>query len=209
LPEITLAYETRNAAWGDALMQDFLCITMTVALGRTTEQKDRDRYYDDSRWRLAEALHWTRDVVSIVRDGGDGRQAWVAPAGWEHLLKEKLPVLTAAPESTEGEGLSEGEGCGIAAVYRDGKVEIGNLWMQLSKFQQGSEVAPQMSGDMDPEVAAAVAGRGEYRTSYSIVSPTETAADAFGLAPYGKQGPYANRKGIREVLGIRVGDPSF
>jgi hypothetical protein len=187
---MTLAYETANDAWGDALMQDFLCVTMTLVLGRTTEQKDRDRNYDDPRWRLAEALHWTRDVIAIMRDGDNEIRAWVHPVGWEHLLKHSLPVLVTAAGSDE--------------LYRDGKIEIGNLWARLRMARNAPDLR-HVASAMDPELAAVmVVDERKFWHAYSIIAPTEDPRDAFSLSAYYGEGPYANRKGIRDVLGIRA-----
>lgn len=194
---VTLAYETGNTEWGDALLRDYLCITMSVALGRHEEQKNRSQYYDDPRYRLAEALHWSRDIVSIVRDGGDGRQAWVRADGWENLLKANLKKLA--------------EVGGVGALQReDGRVEIGNLWVQLRKSKHGESSSRGQSG-LDPELAeqvqAAAAGQDENRTLFLIVSPSQNPAAAFEDGTF-REGPYVG-KTIRSTLGIMATNPGM
>ena len=196
---VTLAYETGNTAFGDALLKDYLCITMTVALGRPEEQKNRDRYYYSSgqNYRLAEALHWSRDVVSIIRDGGDGRHAWVSPDGWKELLQARLGELTKAGGSS-------------SLLREDGQVNIGNLWVQLGKVKSGGG-AEHVSAGLDPELVQAVqteaTGQESSRALLLIVSPSQNPAAAFEDGTF-KEGPYAS-KSIRNVLGILARDPGM
>lgn len=193
---LALAFETGNPDCGDALLQDFLGMTLALALGDLPEQPDRPRFFADPRWHLAEAWHWSRDVVSIVRDGGDGRQAWVRPGpGWDDLFRGALPALAGAG--------------GAAAFYRpaDGQVELGACWMQLRKLRQRA-AAPPAADELAAEVAALAAiaaGADEYRFSYLLAAPTQNPAETFALAPFGAAGPYAGESGLRAVLGIRSG----
>jgi len=194
---VTLAYETKNTSWGDALMQDFLCITMTVALGVNPEQKDRSNYYEDPRWRLAEAIHWTRDVVALLRDNNTDVRAWVRPTGWDALFAANVQLLT------------EAGGASMLRRERDGhvEVELGNLWMQLHKVRHPDTAAAIPPG-MDPElvvVTGDVHGRGAARLTSLIVAPSGKPEQAFEPAAFGN-GPYAQRN-IRQVLGIRVTHP--
>lgn len=195
---VTVAYETGNSDLGDALLKDFLCLSMSVALGRHEEQVKRQQYYFDPRYRLAEALHWSRDVVSIVRNNEDGRQAWVRPDGWDELLKSSLKELTDVG--------------GVRALQReDGAAEIGNLWVQLRKRKHGDGVATQAQPGLDPELAeqvqAAAAGQDENRTLFLIVSPSQNPAAAFDDGEF-TEGPYPGQT-IRKVLGIKVTSPSL
>ena len=192
---LALAYETGNVACGDALLGDFMGTALTLAVARLPAQPERTSFFNDPRWGMALAWHWSRDVVSIVRNGGSGRVAWAPCAAWESLLQPHLPSLTAAD--------------GADALYRprSGEIELGGLWTQLYKLRQGAErpdaalMAETAAGALD----AIVAGAGEYRFSYLLAAPTQDPADIFSLAPFGDTGPNARQDSLRTVLGIRVG----
>ncbi len=193
---LALAYATGNTDCGDALLNDFLGAALTLAMEQQPEQPDRPRFFDDPRWGMAIAWHWSRDVVSIVRNGGGGREAWIPrSAAWEDVFQKHLPALAGAG--------------GTDSFYRprSGEVELGGLGMQLYKLRTGAAAPPVSDAVADDikNLAAIAAGAGEYRYSYLLAAPTQNPADIFSLAPFGDAGPYAHQAGLRAVLGIRAG----
>ena len=174
---LTIFYETGNIASGDALRDDFLCITAHIALGTIQDQKARSEYYKDRQYCMGEALLWTRDVTFYIRNQSEdlfgGNPVTVSPKGWEQVLMEKLDVLTGTGEATQ-------------LVPSPGQVDIGNLWVQLYKYFHGTA----NSSDLESAVF------------YSIVSPSQDPSKMFSLERF-EEGPYAN-KSIRELLGIKV-----
>ncbi len=193
---LALAYTTGNTACGDDLLDDFLGVALTLALEELPEQPGRPRFFNDPRWSMAVAWHWSRDVVSIVRNGGDGRRVWTPlAAARENVFQKHLPVLA-------GPG-------GADSFYRPrgGEVELGGLWTQLYKVRTGAAAPAASAGVADDinSLAAIAAGAGEYRFSYLLAAPTQDPSDIFSLAPFGDAGPYAHQAGLRAVLGIRAG----
>lgn len=188
---VTLAYETQNNAWGDALLGDFTMITMTIALGRNDDQATRSENYYNKTYHLSEALLWSRDVVSIIRDGQDGRHAWIASKGWTDLLQSNIPELTESGKES-------------ALLNEKGEVEIGNLWIQLQK-SKFDEKAPPVNNVTEPELAGTLVdvnqGVDENMALTLITSPSQDAANLFTLSEY-TEPPFAG-KTIRAVMGMR------
>ena len=166
-------------------------ITMTIALGRNDDQATRSENYYNKTYHLSEALLWSRDVVSIIRDGQDGRHAWIASKGWTDLLQSKIPELT--------ESGKEG-----ALINEKGEVEIGNLWIQLQKSKY-DEKAPPINTVVDQELVGTLVdvnqGVDENMAFTLITSPSQDAANLFTLSEC-TEPPFAG-KTIRAVMGMR------
>ena len=151
------------------------------------EQPERAGFFHNPRWFMPEAWHWMRDVASIVRDGKDGRQAWVKADAWNDLLQKALPEIS---------------GSAVPAGFYNGHaglVELSGLWLQLYKLHYGWN-----EQDARAALAAVERGAGEYRLSWLMIAPNQNQAEAYLLAPFGTQGPYAGQSSLRSLLGIRV-----
>lgn len=182
-----LAYETENNELGDAVLREFITFCMLIAVERIQEQPERPAFFHNPHWFMPEAWHWMRDVTSIVRDGKDGRQAWVKADAWNDLLQKVLPEIS---------------GSGTPADFYNadsGLVELSGLWMQLYKLYYGWNEL-----DARAVMAAVERGTGEYRLCWLLIAPTQNPAEAYLLASFGAQGSYAGQSSLRSLLGIRV-----
>lgn len=182
---LPLGFITGNDSFSLSLLNDFLKLTLTIALAEHPEQPQRADYFDDPLWHLTEAWHWTRDIIALVRDGNPKWQAWVRPD--RDLAQLMRPFLN---EFNQAEGTK--------GFYQEksGQIELGGLWVQIYKSRHSAEGVPDLQ--------AILAGKREFRFTCLLASPSQNPAEIFAVSAFDENGPYAFAPNLRSILGIRL-----